>query len=83
MDWFDAFISKKLTEKTLLVAKLLADEHLGTENQRVIEFYKQGGGTRATYYRHLKKLQARSRKVKAMEIPLKGKRRPNLRIVGS
>jgi len=45
-----------MTGTRLLVAKLKADPSLSTEADRVSEFIVQGGGCRATYYNHAKRL---------------------------
>ena len=43
--------------KTVLVAKLKADPSYATEQDRVRAFTEAGGGSRATYFNHAKKLQ--------------------------
>ncbi len=45
-----------MTGTRLLVAKLKADPSLNTEAKRVRAFIEQGGGCRATYYNHAKRL---------------------------
>ncbi len=45
-----------MTGTRLLVAKLKADVSLSTEAERVRAFIEQGGGCRATYYNHAKRL---------------------------
>jgi hypothetical protein len=43
--------------KTILVAKLKADPSFATEEDRVRAFAQAGGGNRATYFNHAKKLR--------------------------
>ncbi len=45
-----------MTGTRLLVAKLKADPSFSTEAERVHAFIEQGGGCRATYYNHAKRL---------------------------
>ncbi len=45
-----------MTGTRLLVAKLKADPSLNTEAKRVRAFIEHGGGCRATYYNHAKRL---------------------------
>ncbi len=46
-----------MTGTRLLVAKLKADPSFSTEAERVRAFIEQGGGCRATYYNHAKRLR--------------------------
>jgi hypothetical protein len=45
-----------LSGKALLVAQLKADPSYPTEESRAAAFVKQGGGCRATYFNHARKL---------------------------
>ena len=47
-----------LTGPALLVAQVKADPQYATEAERVKEFIAAGGGCRATYFNHAKKLSA-------------------------
>jgi hypothetical protein len=57
LDWRHAVLSRCLTGPTLLVARLKADPSLPSEAARVRAFLAAGGGCRATYYHHARKLQ--------------------------
>ncbi len=57
MDWKSWLLTRwGMSGKRLLVAKLKADPSFSTEAERVREFIEQGGGCRATYYNHAKRL---------------------------
>ena len=57
MDWKSWLLTRwGMSGKRLLVAKLKADGSLSTEAERVCAFTEQGGGCRATYYHHAKRL---------------------------
>lgn len=47
-----------LPRKLLLVAMIKDDPRYATEAERVEAFRQLGGGSRATYYNHAKKLRA-------------------------
>ena len=89
MEWHDAFI-EHLHEKTLLVARLLADDSYPDDKARIQAFKEAGGGSRATYFNHKKKLGVRKRGIQRLDIPLTNPRRkkpkpkavPKLRVVG-
>ena len=61
LDWRQMVLQEALPEKTSLVAELKADERLRTEADRVREFVRRGGGCRATYFNHARRLRGRSR----------------------
>ncbi len=47
----------EIPSKTRLVAELRADPQFATENDRIVVFGERGGGSRATYFNHKKKLR--------------------------
>ncbi|MAT70310.1 MAG: hypothetical protein CMJ58_12395 [Planctomycetaceae bacterium] len=85
MDWLDILHREGFNEKTVLVAKLLLDPAYASEEDRIAEFKRQGGGGRTTYFAHKKKL-AKKRRVDVPHIRLKRRKRPTapprLRVVG-
>ncbi len=57
IDWKSWLLTRwGMTGKRLLAAKLKADPSIGAEAERVRAFIEQGGGCRATYYNHAKRL---------------------------
>jgi hypothetical protein len=58
LDWRRAVLSRCLTGPALLVARLKADSTFTSEAARVRAFVAAGGGCRATYYHHARKLRA-------------------------
>jgi hypothetical protein len=58
LDWRRAVLSRCLSGPALLVARLKADPGFASEAARVRAFLDAGGGCRATYYYHAKKLRA-------------------------
>ena len=50
-----------LPETTSLVAQLKDDECWASEAERVAEFIRRGGGCRATYFNHAKRLRLREK----------------------
>jgi hypothetical protein len=61
MEWLDILHREGFAEKTVLCAKLKNDPQYRTEAQRVEAFKKLGGGSRATYFAHAKKLVGKKR----------------------
>jgi hypothetical protein len=57
LDWRSMLLRETLPPTTSLVAKLKADRRLNTEADRVREFVRLGGGCRATYFNHAKRLR--------------------------
>lgn len=57
LDWLRVVMSDIASETTLLVARLKADASYVSEEERVAEFVARGGGCRATYFNHAKKLK--------------------------
>jgi hypothetical protein len=57
LDWRRAVLSRCLSGTALLVARLLADPSFASEAARVQAFIAAGGGCRATYYHHARKLR--------------------------
>ena len=52
MDWQGALLSTwNLSEREILVARLKSDKTFKSEKERVAAFMKEGGGSRATYFR--------------------------------
>lgn len=58
LDWVSMIGGQFLPPKMLLVAKLKDDPQFTSEADRIIEFKRLGGGSRATYFNHAKKLRA-------------------------
>ena len=67
LNWMQAILSDALSEKTLLVAQIKADPKYGNEQQRVEAFRKSGGGCRATYFNHARRLNGKSGSRRAVE----------------
>jgi hypothetical protein len=61
LNWMQAILSDALSEKTLLVARIKADSRYVNEQQRVEAFRRLGGGCRATYFNHARRLNGKSR----------------------
>ena len=59
LDWRQMVLQEALPEKTSLVAELKADDRLQSEPERVQEFVRRGGGCRATYINHARRLRGR------------------------
>ena len=57
IDWRAYALGRVLTGRTLLVAQLKADARYSSEKERVAAFIAAGGGSRATYFKHARKLQ--------------------------
>jgi hypothetical protein len=57
LDWRRAVLSRCLTGPALLVAQLKADGSFPNEAARVRAFRAAGGGCRATYFQHARKLR--------------------------
>jgi len=57
LDWQTMIASGFLPPKAVLVAKLKADGQFQSEAERVEEFKRLGGGSRATYFNQAKKLR--------------------------
>jgi hypothetical protein len=57
LDWRRAVLSRCLSGSALLVARLQADLSFASEAARVQAFIAAGGGCRATYYHHARKLR--------------------------
>ncbi len=59
LNWRNALLSKwGLADARLLVAQLMADPSYETEKQRAQAFVAKGGGCRATYFNHARKVKA-------------------------
>ncbi len=56
LNWMQAILSDALSEKTLLVAQIKADTRYSNERDRIDAFRNSGGGCRATYFNHAKRL---------------------------
>ncbi len=56
MDWKRTILSRFLSGPSLLVAQLKADSSFKSEEERVKAFREAGGGSRATYFNHAKRL---------------------------
>ena len=56
LNWMQAILSDTLSEKTLLVAQLRSDSRYSSEQDRIEAFRTLGGGCRATYFNHAKRL---------------------------
>ena len=58
LDWKQALPLEAVSAKALLVAKLQADPSYPSEEARAQAFVAQGGGCRATYFNHARRLKA-------------------------
>jgi hypothetical protein len=58
LDWRRAVLSRCLTGPALLTARLKADPSFPSEAARVQAFIAAGGGCRATYFHHARKLRS-------------------------
>jgi hypothetical protein len=58
LDWRSYVLQRCLAGPALLVAQVKADPQYATEAERVKAFVAAGGGCRATYFNHAKKLAA-------------------------
>jgi hypothetical protein len=56
MDWTEVLASEAENRRARLVAELLASAAYGTTVARVRAFVEQGGGCRATFFNHRRKL---------------------------
>lgn len=70
INWVQHLLSE-IPAKTRMVAEIMADPTLTTEAERVAVFKDRGGGSRATYFNHKKKL--RSEGGRPPHIELKGR----------
>ena len=61
LNWMQAILSDALSEKTLLVAQIKADSQYRNERERIDAFRRFGGGCRATYFNHAKRLNGTTR----------------------
>ena len=68
LNWMQAILSDALSEKTLLVARIKADSKYENEQQRVEAFRAFGGGCRATYFNHTRRLNGRSRSTRLVQM---------------
>jgi hypothetical protein len=57
LDWRETSLPRSLPKKTLLVARLKNEAGFGSEEERANVFVKLGGGCRATYFNHTRKLR--------------------------
>jgi hypothetical protein len=57
MDWRVGLLERWLSGPRLLAARLQADTSFATEEDRARAFVAQGGGCRATYFNHTRKLR--------------------------
>ena len=57
LDWRGMMLSQWLPTKAALVARLKSDPQYQSEAERILAFQEQGGGSRATYFNHAKKLR--------------------------
>ena len=58
LDWETMIGGQFMPPKLLLVARLREDKGFASEAERVEEFRRLGGGSRATYFNHAKRLRA-------------------------
>lgn len=57
LDWVNASLPESLPEKTILVARLKDDPSFTSESERAAAFVEMGGGCRATYFNHARRLR--------------------------
>ena len=60
LNWMQAILSDTLSEKTLLVAQLRSDPRFSSQRDRIAAFRNSGGGCRATYFNHARRLRQAS-----------------------
>ncbi len=58
LDWIGMTAGQWLSPKATLILKLKNDSRFASEAERVAEFQRLGGGSRATYFNQAKKLRA-------------------------
>jgi len=74
INWVQHLLAE-VPETTRLVAELRADAAYETENDRIEAFRERGGGSRATYFNHKKKLRRAGEGTSpSLQIPLKNPR---------
>ena len=61
LDWRSMVLQEALPATTSLVAQIKFNTRFTSEADRVREFMRQGGGCRATYFNHVKRLRGRMR----------------------
>lgn len=57
LDWVNASLPSSLPERTMLVARLKDDPSFENEEERASAFVRMGGGCRATYFNHARRLR--------------------------
>jgi hypothetical protein len=57
LDWIDPSLPRPLPGRTRLVARLRDEVSFGSEEERVRAFISAGGGCRATYFNHVRRLR--------------------------
>ena len=60
INWRSVALARSLSGKTLLVAELKADPSYSSEKERIEAFIRAGGGSRATYFNHARKLRPKA-----------------------
>ena len=70
INWVQHLLSE-IPEKTRLVAELRADPRFATENERIEAFGQRGGGSRATYFNHKKRLRQVGEGASSLRLALK------------
>ena len=60
INWRSVALARSLSGKTLLVAELKADPSYPSEKERIEAFIRAGGGSRATYFNHARKLRPKA-----------------------
>ena len=58
LDWIDTSLPRPLPGRTRLVARLRDEASFRSEEERVRAFINAGGGCRATYFNHVRKLRS-------------------------
>ena len=58
MEWEHIVLGQTLSPKALMVARLKADSSYRTEEERARAFVASGGGCRATYFNHARKIRS-------------------------
>ena len=58
MDWTEVLVAEEENPRARLAAELLASNAYGSTAERVKAFVERGGGCRATFFNHRRKIEA-------------------------
>ncbi len=68
MDWMQIVPTAPEDHRRRLVTELQADSSFATQESRACEFTSRGGGCRATYFNHFRKLKQNGRNAKEKKL---------------